>query len=266
MRRKGVCNMDYRGILDRLSAAYADILGENFVGLYVHGSIALGCFHPVSSDIDFVCVVHTEPDDAAKLRLMNKTVALEPLASKKGLEMHVLRLADCLHPVHPVHFCLHYSGSHTESYRRDPQGYIRRMKGNDPDLAGHLTILHACGICWKGRPTAEVFGPVPGEMYLDSILDDVIPGCGGEVYRICNLCRVWGYLAEGLVLSKRTGPEWALQQAPEHASAIEQALACYNAGREWGSSEGGAAARAWLTQKIVSLLPESMADRYAPKE
>ena len=254
--------MEYSEILDKLTDAYCDILRKNFVGLYVHGSIALGCFNPIKSDIDYICVVHEEPDDESKLRIMQENLLLEPFAPKKGLEMHVLRLVDCLHPAHPIPFCLHYSPAHRENYTKDPAGYVRSMQGNDPDLAAHLTVMHSCGICWKGMPVSEVFGAVPKEMYLDSILDDVIPGCGDEVTRICNLCRVWGYLAEGLVLSKQTGALWALKQNPKPSAAIEEALLCYTSNAQWSNASSAQDACEWLNAKVLSLLPESMAKRY----
>lgn len=257
--------MDYIEIMDRLTEAYCDILQDNFVGMYVHGSIALGCFNPVSSDIDYVCVVHTEPDDEAKRRILEATLEMDAYAPKKGLEMHILRLCDCRNPVHPAYFCLHYSRGHTQSVLSDMAGYLRNMKGQDPDLGGHLTVLHECGVCWKGLPVQDVFAPVPKEMYLESILDDVIPGCGDEVYRICNLCRVWGYLAEGKVFSKRTGPEWALGQADGPAQAIKEALSCYERGCGWtGQSDAGAAC-ALLQQKIIALLPERFRETYKEK-
>ena len=36
---------------------YQTILGDNLVGIYVHGSIAFGCFHEEKSDIDFIAVI-----------------------------------------------------------------------------------------------------------------------------------------------------------------------------------------------------------------
>ncbi len=248
--------MQYTEILDRLCAAYERILGENFVGFYVHGSIAMGCFNPVSSDIDFVCVVQNEPDDESKLQILIETDALSPFAPQKGLEMHVLRLEDCLQPKHPVYFCLHYSPAHAENFRQNPLEFARNMHGNDPDLAAHLTILHACGICWKGLPAAQVFGPVAKEDYLDSILDDVLSLCGDETYNLCNLCRVWGYLAEGLVLSKRAGAQWALAQEIGCKTAISAALSCYNTGEKWPDGIGAQTAYDALREKITSLLPK----------
>jgi streptomycin 3"-adenylyltransferase len=43
--------------VDRLVAGFRDILGDNLHGIYLHGSLALGCFNPARSDIDVLVVV-----------------------------------------------------------------------------------------------------------------------------------------------------------------------------------------------------------------
>ena len=195
------------------------------MGLYVHGSVALGCFQQKSSDIDYVCVVESEPDDAAKRRLMDETIALEAFAPETGLEMHVLLREDCLHPRHPVRFSLHYSPMHTAWYFHDPDDYVARMKGKDPDLAAHLTVLHERGLRWDGPPVREIFGAVPRYAYLDSVLADVSEDSDDPVYRVLNLCRVLGYLGGAGVLSKKEGGEWFLGR--EENALVREALACY---------------------------------------
>jgi Nucleotidyltransferase domain. len=44
-------------ILDEIVKSYYGILKDNLVGIYLHGSLALGCFNPKVSDIDFLIVV-----------------------------------------------------------------------------------------------------------------------------------------------------------------------------------------------------------------
>ena len=34
------------------------ILGENLVGVYLHGSAVMGCFNPAKSDLDFIVVAN----------------------------------------------------------------------------------------------------------------------------------------------------------------------------------------------------------------
>ena len=48
--------LEVNNIVDHLLAASKKILGEQFLGLYLHGSLITGDFNPESSDIDFLCV------------------------------------------------------------------------------------------------------------------------------------------------------------------------------------------------------------------
>jgi streptomycin 3"-adenylyltransferase len=43
-------------ILDEIVRSYYGILKDNLVGIYLHDSLALGCFNPKVSDIDFLIV------------------------------------------------------------------------------------------------------------------------------------------------------------------------------------------------------------------
>jgi streptomycin 3"-adenylyltransferase len=43
-------------ILDEIVRSYYGIFKDNLVGIYLHGSLALGCFNPKVSDIDFLIV------------------------------------------------------------------------------------------------------------------------------------------------------------------------------------------------------------------
>lgn len=81
------------------------------------------------------------------------------------------------------------------------------MHGTDPDLAAHFTVIRSVGRALWGKPISAVFGDVPREAYLRSILADV---SGAEndvasVYIVLNLCRVLAYAQDGMVLSKAAG-------------------------------------------------------------
>ena len=47
-----------------------EILGENLAGIYLHGSAAMGCFHPRKSDLDLLAVVQHPLDDTCKRAYM----------------------------------------------------------------------------------------------------------------------------------------------------------------------------------------------------
>lgn len=48
-------------ILNKIVGSYKDILKDNLVGIYIHGSLAMNCFNPKSSDIDFLVVIKEKP-------------------------------------------------------------------------------------------------------------------------------------------------------------------------------------------------------------
>lgn len=222
-------------LLQRICTAYKDILADNLVGIYVHGSIAMGCFTWETGDIDFIAVTEGTPTHAQKRALMEATVALNEEAPSKGLEMHVLLRQDCQTFVHPMPFALHFSPTHLSWWQTNPEDYLQKMQGTDPDLAAHITVLHAHGKVLCGAPIEATFAPVPRTDYLDSIRMDIGGAqediASNPVYVVLNLCRVLAYVREGLVLSKREGGQWALLQMPEaYHPLIEGVLSTYAGG------------------------------------
>ena len=211
-------------VTDLFAERSREILGKNLVGIYLHGSAAMGCWNPAKSDLDLIIVVQDSPDDACKRAYMEMTVELHRMAAEgnswhAGIEMSIVRRGVCDPFVYPTPFELHFSGGHLERYREDPERYIREMKGTDPDLAAHFTVIRARGICLYGLPVREVFGEVPAADYLDSIRLDIAGAAeeitGDTVYFTLNLARVLAFLEEGSVLSKKEGGEWGLRNLPE---------------------------------------------------
>lgn len=199
-------------LLDKLSCAIQEILGDNLVGIYLHGSIAQKAFRWNASDVDFLLVVQSEPSDDAKRQLLDTTLRLSEIAPPKGLEWSVVTLADSLHVSHPVPFCLHYSIAHTQRYLTSPEEYIQHMKGRDGDLAAYFAVVRQCGIILYGKPIEDVFGPVPKDFVMDSfrqnVADDDSPN------GILNRCRYEAYRQDGVMLSKIDGAQWALKHLP----------------------------------------------------
>ena len=209
-----------------------DILGDHLLGIYLHGSAVMGCFHPAVSDIDLIVLVrHTLPD-AVKRAFMDMTVELNASAPAKGIEMSIVRSDFCRPFVYPTPFELHFSAAHLAWYLRDPEDYVRRMNGTDKDLAAHFTVLRARGVCLAGAPVREVFAEVPARDYLDALLYDVADAAeeiaGNPMYLTLNLARVLAWREEGLVLSKKEGGEWALRRLPaEYHPLLRNALREY---------------------------------------
>jgi len=223
------------GLLTQFAAQTQAILGENLTGVYLHGSAVMGCYQPGRSDLDLLVVVEQTPSDTEKRRLLDMTVAIHRQHPPKGVEMSVMRRAVCKPFVYPTPFELHFSGTHLQAYRRDPEAYIARMQGTDKDLAAHCTVLLHRGRALAGLPIHEVFGEVPPSAYWDSLRYDVENAVAdileNPVYVTLNLCRVLAYRREGLVLSKSEGGWWGLNHLPEEwHDMVREALAEYEQG------------------------------------
>lgn len=203
--------MDYQIILNKIKESYVEILGNNLIGIYVHGSIAFNCFNQSKSDIDYIVVVDEALAIETKLELMKSTVELNKLAP---LEMSVTLKKYCSAFEYPTPYELHFSNMHLSRYNDDPQEYCEKINGVDKDLAAHFTVIKAAGIVLYGAGINDVFGCVSKDYYLDSIKCD-IENSSGEiinhpVYIILNLCRVLAFVDDGLVLSKEQGGKWGL--------------------------------------------------------
>ncbi len=214
-------------ILDRIITSYQEILKQNLMGIYLHGSLAMGCFNPASSDVDFLVVVKGKPVFKELRELVDVLLELSPNGPKKGFEMSVLLEDDVKNFKYPTHFVLHYSEAHQDRYETQPDYICGGFE--DPDLAAHITLLRERGVSLAGKPIDEVFQAVPKKYYIESIMQDIISSREGilttPVYYILNLCRVLSFLKDDKVRSKKEGGEWAEDSLPlRYRDVVRSAL------------------------------------------
>ena len=209
--------------------------GDNLVGIYLHGSAAMGCFNPASSDIDLIVVIKDALDFDKRRAYIDDMVRLNARAPKKGLEVSVVRREVCDPFVYPTPFEFHFSPMYLDACVNAPDEYARSVGHSDPDLAAHFTVIRERGRVLLGEGIPAVFGEVDGKYYMDSIWTDV--SCSESdilsepVYIVLNLARVLAYTREGLVLSKAEGGKWALDNLPdEFKPTVESALCEYGGG------------------------------------
>jgi len=80
--------MDPYQLLNAIVKRYTDILRDNLIGIYLHGSLAMGCFTE-RSDIDFLVVVKDPLDNPTKRALADELLQFQGLP-EKGIEMSVI--------------------------------------------------------------------------------------------------------------------------------------------------------------------------------
>lgn len=224
--------MQYQNILDKIVDKSREILETKLTGVYLHGSMAMGCFNPDKSDIDLIIVIENDISDTQKIMLMKHIVDLNGQAPPKGLEISVVKREYCNPFVYPTPFELHFSPMHLQRFIDDPKEYVENMKGEDIDLAAHFTIITKYGIVLWGEKIENVFAPVPRQNYIDSICADIENAAEDileqPIYITLNLCRVLAFVEEGLCLSKEEGGKWGIEHLPpEYRSMIAEALECY---------------------------------------
>jgi predicted nucleotidyltransferase len=211
------------------------VLGENLIGIYLHGSMAMGCFNPDGSDIDLLVLLRSRL--APEVKRLLAGVLLTQSGTPRPLEVSFLVHSD-LHPWrHPAPYDLHFSEFWRERFGANLSRLDWEVWGaaerTDPDLAAHLTIVRERGVVLYGPPSREVFPPVPQRDYLDALMYDFEPArdsiLQAPVYGVLNLLRVYWYLLAGKISTKEEAGLWGRETLPDAdlRDLAGEALACY---------------------------------------
>lgn len=204
------------------------ILGDNYLGFYLHGSLAMGGFNPYRSDIDVLVVTRTSITKEAKKELAE--LFLKHSVNPYPIEVSFLHNSLLDKWEHPSLFDFHYSEYWRERFEKHDdfnQGIHR-----DPDLAAHIYVLTQRGICIDGESIAAVFPEISSADFLSSIKGDY-KECFEEItedpiYCSLNMLRVLIYIKTGDITSKQEAGEWGLKVLPvEYHKTIKKVLGNY---------------------------------------
>ena len=225
--------MDIYELMNKVNSWIKDILCDNYVGVYFHGSLRLGSFNPNKSDLDFIIVVKEKISFKTKELIWDKMLENEELFPKKGFEFSVVLEESCKNIKHPISYELHGSREWIEKYKEDRSLVVNDDNKVDPDLASHFNVINVPNDKMDfGRPSSEVFSKVPKEYIVDSNYSDVVD-CVNEiinnpVYCVLNLCRFYALIRDDLTLSKYDGGKWALvNMNSNYNDIIEMAMSDY---------------------------------------
>lgn len=220
--------MDVTVVLEQAVELFVQELGDDLAGVYLHGSLAMGCFNPAKSDVDLLLVVHQTCSKEQWKRLAKRIIAFQDnLLSGRGLELSAVLASSIRNFVYPPPFEFHYSDFHREKYIADENYFCGGF--GDPDLAAHYTVIYHRGRTLYGMPIREMFRPIDRTYVVQALLHDVREAVQeinkSPLYYTLNLCRVLYYLQEGVVSSKQEGGKWGLHTLPpEYRPIVEHAL------------------------------------------
>ncbi|RKX53198.1 MAG: hypothetical protein DRP25_00845, partial [Thermotoga sp.] len=223
---------DVKKLINDVVKSFRKTLKDNLVGVYLHGSLAMGCFNPNYSDIDMLIVVEREMSVEDKRLFIGDF--LDTIKSKKipkkGIEFSVIQIKYLRNFEYPTPFELHYSKMWKEAYEQNRVDFSKQNR--DPDLAAHIVVTLNRGMCLYGESIDKVFKPIPEKFYVESILHDAKDiernPMEDPVYSVLNFCRILYYLKEKVVSSKKEAGEWAIEILPEDLKRlVNKALRIY---------------------------------------
>ena len=222
---------DVNEVLNFLLAEARKVLGDQFVGMYLYGSLSSGDFDPASSDIDFL-VVTTD-------MLPEKTIA-ELETTHQRIWKTGLKWADKLEGSY-------LPRAHLRRYEKSDRAYptVNEHKfyvaphGSDWIIQRH--IIREQGVVLAGPDPKSLIDPVEPDDIRRAVkgilqgwwfpmLEDPswLKNHGGEVhaFAILTMCRSLCALERGKVVSKPVAAKWAQQTlGGKWPGVIERALA-----------------------------------------
>ncbi len=203
-------------IVNLLLISVQEILGDQFVGMYLYGSLSSGDFDPESSDIDFLVVTMDILSESKVSELENMHNRVWATGSKWAA-----KLEGAYVPKDLIH-------------RHDPEGmpcptvnegkfYVARL-GSDWIIQRH--IVRECGVVLAGPDPKTLIDPIcPNDIrgavlsilqeWWFPMLDDPswLAGHGSEyhAFAVITMCRALHALEHGIVVSKPKAVQWAHQ-------------------------------------------------------
>jgi len=207
------------------------VVHDNLVGLYLYGSLAMGCYNPRSSDIDIVIVVKRRLLQGQRKKIIG--YLKEVSSKKKRIELSIVCEDVIKNPRYSIMVDLHF----------EYWGDIFENKG-DKEILSNLYTTRERGFCVWGAPIENVFSEIPARYHLRSVMEDIQhareylhekpkrSGYDVPVYWILGACRILAFIREERILSKLEGGYWGIAHLPiEYRSLINQALLSYQGKR-----------------------------------
>jgi predicted nucleotidyltransferase len=215
---------EVRPYLDRVVSTLRDHLGPELIGVYLHGSLAMGAFDPGRSDVDILAVCAAPLSRERRMDLGEALAAIPKPPSGGDLEFSLVTEAAVQARSAVPPFEVHVS-THEEPSVVD--GSERR---GDEDLVTHFAMARARGHALMGPYPGELFPQPDRASLIRAFLSDLrwardhgaaaweghrMPDLASMAYRVLNAARSWRYLETGDLGSKVEGAAWLERRAPD---------------------------------------------------
>lgn len=203
--------------------AAADVLGDDLVGAYRHGSAVLGKLGP-HSDLDVLVVARRRTTDGEKRRIAGAVAGVS--RRPRPVELTIVAQADVRPWTFPPHLDLMWGEWHRDAAQAWDTGRF-------PDLAVLLAIAWEGDDPLVGPSIRDVIDRPPWEdvvRAMERAVVDLEPGLYSDdtANGLLTLARIRHTLATQTFATKDFAAAWVLDRIPREAHApLERAVAVY---------------------------------------
>lgn len=208
------------------------VLGPEVVGVYLHGSAALGRLRP-RSDLDILVVTDRPTTHGEKIRVADHLMTVSDREDDprfaRCLELTIVVQSD----VRPWRYPPPIDFLYGEWLRaRFERGKVEPESPTNPDLAIVLSSVLLANHPLIGPPPAAILDAVP-QVDLRRAMTDELPSLLGDLDTdtrnvVLTLARIWTTLATGQIRGKDEAADWALARLPaEQRAVLARARAVY---------------------------------------
>ena len=198
---------------DHVSSVLIGILGDDLVGVYFVGSVALGGYVPSESDVDIAAVSECALSEREKRSVASAIVEVSEVCPARGVELTLYRRDVAGSPPEGAGFEVNANGGprmptavHLDAAAEQGFWYVL-------DRA----IAHRSGLVISGPPPSTVFADVPRRTLLAAMSESMAWHRAHEkatLYSVLNACRAWRFAEEDRLGSKLDGASWARARWP----------------------------------------------------
>ena len=216
-------------LLTDLRSEVQSILSEHFIGMYLYGSLALGNFDPLKSDVDFLIVTAGEltEEELRALQAMHLRIASGSSKWAKELECSYI----------PMEALRRYDPSAARHPHLDRGSGDLRVEQHDSDWVVQRYSLLNYGVRLAGPDLKPLIDPISPQELRQGVLDLIwwweeqlkdtsrVEQSGYQAYAILSMCRILYTLEHGTIASKPVAARWAQRELGERWwGLIERAL------------------------------------------
>lgn len=206
---------DINDLLNKLKTDVKAILGKQFVGMYIHGSLVVGDFNIKTSDIDFLIITKDalKADVISQLKVIHKLIINSHLKWGKKLEGSYI----------PINILKEYNPPKTpRPYINEGEFHLARS-GWEWVLEKYVLLQH--GIIIEGPSLKSLINPISPDnlkqatrnilvkWWQPMLQDTTRLKCDGyRAYAVLTMCRALYTLRYGTIVSKPEAATWAKKE------------------------------------------------------